>query len=727
MKLPKTKLPLTENALIVLAKRYLVRDEEGNPLETPEDMFRRVARTVASAELLYDKKADLQELEERFYQLMTSLDFLPNSPTLMNAGRELGQLSACFVLPIEDSLESIFETLKYTALIHKSGGGTGFSFSRLRPKGDIVRSTHGVSSGPVSFMQVYDAATEAIKQGGTRRGANMGILRIDHPDIEEFITIKRDLTKLTNFNISVAITDEFIKAYREGRNFPLINPRNRKIVREVSARRLFDLLVENAWLRGDPGVIFIDHINAQNPTPKLGKIEATNPCGEQPLLPFESCNLGSINLSNFVKNRSIDYERLKEIVHLAVHFLDNVIDVNKFPLLQIEEKTKKTRKIGLGVMGFADMLIKLGVSYDSEKAVEIAEEVMGFICEESIAASAALAKKRGNFPAYSESIWDTPQTPYMRNATTTTIAPTGSISIIASCSSGIEPLFAVAYTRRVLDGTELTEVHPLFEKALKERGFSEEKISGILEKALETGSIKHLEELPEDLRRLFVTAFDIPAEQHLRIQAAFQRHVHNAVSKTINFPQEASKEEIRNVYLLAHELGLKGVTVYRYGSRPRQVLILKHSEGVTPRPRPKITRGFTRKIRTGCGNLYVTVNWDEKGLCEVFATMGKAGGCASCQIEATSRLISLALRSGVAPEAIIKQLSGIRCPAPVWEEGKPILSCPDAIARVLAEAINIEIKPEKRPSLGSCPDCGGPLEVESGCLLCRSCGYSKCD
>ncbi len=727
MKLPKTKLPLTENALIVLAKRYLVRNEEGNPLETPEDMFRRVARTVASAELLYDKKADLQELEERFYQLMTSLDFLPNSPTLMNAGRELGQLSACFVLPIEDSLESIFETLKYTALIHKSGGGTGFSFSRLRPKGDIVRSTHGVSSGPVSFMQVYDAATEAIKQGGTRRGANMGILRIDHPDIEEFITIKRDLTKLTNFNISVAITDEFIKAYREGRNFPLINPRNRKIVREVSARRLFDLLVENAWLRGDPGVIFIDHINAQNPTPKLGKIEATNPCGEQPLLPFESCNLGSINLSNFVKNRSIDYERLKEIVHLAVHFLDNVIDVNKFPLLQIEEKTKKTRKIGLGVMGFADMLIKLGVSYDSEKAVEIAEEVMGFICEESIAASAALAKKRGNFPAYSESIWDTPQTPYMRNATTTTIAPTGSISIIASCSSGIEPLFAVAYTRRVLDGTELTEVHPLFEKALKERGFSEEKISGILEKALETGSIKHLEELPEDLRRLFVTAFDIPAEQHLRIQAAFQRHVHNAVSKTINFPQEASKEEIRNVYLLAHELGLKGVTVYRYGSRPRQVLILKHSEGVTPRPRPKITRGFTRKIRTGCGNLYVTVNWDEKGLCEVFATMGKAGGCASCQIEATSRLISLALRSGVAPEAIIKQLSGIRCPAPVWEEGKPILSCPDAIARVLAEAINIEIKPEKRPSLGSCPDCGGPLEVESGCLLCRSCGYSKCD
>ena len=727
MKLPETRLPLTQNALVVLARRYLIRDEKGDPIETPEEMFRRVARTVAAADLLYDKKTDLEELEEHFYQLMTRLDFLPNSPTLMNAGRELGQLSACFVLPIEDSLESIFETLKYAALIHKSGGGTGFSFSRLRPKGDIVRSTHGVSSGPVSFMQVYDAATEAIKQGGTRRGANMGILRIDHPDIEEFITVKRDLTKLTNFNISVAVTEEFVQAYKEGRDFPLVNPRNGEVVRRVPARRLFDLLVENAWLRGDPGVIFIDHVNAKNPTPQLGEIEATNPCGEQPLLPFESCNLGSINLSRFVKDGKIDYPRLKETVHLAVHFLDNVIDVNRFPLPQIEEKTKKTRKIGLGVMGFADLLIKLGISYNSEQAVEIAEEVMRFICQESVAASAALARKRGNFPAYRGSVWDRPETPFMRNATTTTIAPTGSISIIAGCSSGIEPLFAVAYTRRVLDGTELREVHPLFRKALEERGFSKEKIDQILEKALETGSVRHLEEVPEEVKRLFVTAFDIPPEQHLRIQAAFQRHVHNAVSKTINFPEEARQEDVRKVYLLAHELGLKGVTVYRYGSRPRQVLVLRRGEGVTPRPRPKVTRGFTRKIRTGCGNLYVTVNWDEKGLCEVFATMGKAGGCASCQIEATSRLISLALRSGVAPEAVIKQLSGIRCPAPTWEEGKPVLSCPDAIAKVLAEAINVEIRPEERPSFGPCPDCGGPLELESGCLLCRSCGYSKCD
>ncbi|WP_456431970.1 vitamin B12-dependent ribonucleotide reductase [Thermosulfuriphilus sp.] len=726
MRLPETRLNLGHNALIVLARRYLKRDESGNPLEAPEDMFWRVARAVAEADLLYDQKADVETLAQKFYNLMANLDFLPNSPTLMNAGRELGQLSACFVLPIDDSLESIFETLKYTALIHKSGGGTGFSFSRLRPKGDIVRTTHGVSSGPISFMMVYDAATEAIKQGGTRRGANMGILRIDHPDIEEFITVKRDLTKLTNFNISVALTDAFMAALKGGQPFPLVNPRNGELVKEVEATRLFDLLVENAWLRGDPGVIFIDTINRANPTPHLGNIESTNPCGEQPLLPYESCNLGSINLSRFVRDGVIDYPRLKEVIHLAVHFLDNVIDINRFPLKEIEETTKRTRKIGLGMMGFADMLIMLGISYNSEEAIEVAEELMAFVSRESKKASSELARKRGNFPAYPGSVWDRPETPFMRNATTTTIAPTGTLSIIAGCSSGIEPLFAVSYSRRILDGTELKEAHPLFKESLKKAGLPVEEL---IEAAAKTGSIQAFEKIPEDLRHLFVTAFDVPPEQHIKIQAAFQRHVDNAVSKTINFPNQAGRDDIRRAYLLAYEMGLKGITVFRYGSRPGVLELKRPLEAgrLAPRPRPRTTKGITHRVRTGCGNLYVTVNWDEAGLCEVFATMGKAGGCAACQIEATSRLISLALRAGVAPESVIKQLSGIRCPSPSWEEGQQILSCPDAVAKVLAEVLKVEIKPEPEPAFGNCPDCGGVLESEGGCYLCRSCGFSRCD
>ncbi len=737
-RLPETKLPLSHNALVVLAKRYLKKDEDGNVLETPEEMFERVARAVAEGDLHYDKGADVEALTGEFYELMTSFRFMPNSPTLMNAGRELGQLSACFVLPIEDSIESIFEAVKHTAMIHKSGGGTGFSFSRIRPEGDRVKTTHGVASGPISFMTIFDVATETIKQGGTRRGANMGILRVDHPDIEKFITAKRDTDRLNNFNISVALTERFMEAVESNSDYSLINPRTGKEVRRISAASIFDQIVESAWASGEPGIIFLDRINRSNPTPQLGQIESTNPCGEQPLLPYESCNLGSINLGKFVKDGvGLDYDALRDTVWKAVHFLDNVIDVNKFPIDKIREMTRRTRKIGLGIMGFADMLIRLGIPYNSKKAVEVAEEVMGFIERESKLASAELAKVRGNFPAYEGSIYDSTDTPYMRNATTTTIAPTGTISIIAGASSGIEPLFAVSFIRKVLDGNELVEAHPDFVRIMKERGLYSQEL---MEKIAKAGSVQEIEEVPQDLKRIFVTSMDVSPEEHIEIQAAFQRHTDNAVSKTINFPESATEDDIRTAYILAWKKGLKGLTIYRYGSRPVQVLNLKkdtkdkehpthiHTANgkIAPRPRPVVTRGVTQRVRTGCGNLYVTVNWDDRDMCEVFAQMGKAGGCAACQMEAESRLISLALRSGIRVQAIVKQLAGIRCPSPSWQDGGQILSCPDAMAKVLAKAANVEIiKDDKQ--LRSCPECGAVLEPEGGCFVCRSCGFSKCD
>ena len=739
MELPKTDLPLSENALVVLAKRYLKKDEEGNPIERPEDMFQRVANAIAQPDKEYDPDADVEATAAEFYEMMTSLKFMPNSPTLMNAGRVLGQLSACFVLPIEDSIESIFEAVKHTAMIHKSGGGTGFSFSRIRPEGDIVKTTHGVASGPISFMTIFDVATETIKQGGTRRGANMGILRVDHPDIEKFIVCKTKTDRLNNFNISVALTEEFMEAVRAGESYSLYNPRTGQEVRRISAPKVFSMIVKAAWSSGEPGIIFLDRINRSNPTPHLGQMESTNPCGEQPLLPYESCNLGSINLSRFVKGGSMDYEGLKDLVWKAVHFLDNVIDANRFPLDEIKEMTLRTRKIGLGVMGFADLLIELGIPYNSPDAREVAKEVMAFIDRESKAASAELAKKRGNFPAYEGSIYDSPKTPYMRNATTTTIAPTGTISIIAGASSGIEPLFAVSYIRRVLDGNELVEAHPLFVKAMKERGLYSREL---MEKIATAGSVQEIDEVPSELKRIFVTSMDVTPEEHIAIQAAFQEHTDNAVSKTINFPEEATVEDVTKAYLLAWKKGLKGLTIYRYGSRPIQVLNLKKKEKkegeaaaaeipttengkIAPRPRPHRTQGVTERMRTGCGNLYVTVNWDDKDFCEVFAQMGKAGGCAACQIEAESRLISLALRSGVSPKAIIKQLAGIRCPSPIWYEGRQILSCPDAIAKVLSSVADIEVK-EKESSPMTCPECGSAMEPEEGCMLCRSCGFSRC-
>ncbi len=725
------EIPLTPNALKVLEKRYLKKDDRGEVCERPTDMFLRVAQTIAEVDRIYDPEADVEETVREFYHLMTSLAFMPNSPTLMNAGRELGQLSACFVLPVEDDISSIFEAIKHTALIHKSGGGTGFSFSRIRPENDRVLSTKGVASGPISFMNIFDVATETIKQGGTRRGANMAILRIDHPDIEKFITCKNQTDKLTNFNISVAITDAFMEALNQGKEFALLNPRTKQPVRQVDASALFDLIVKSAWSTGEPGIIFIDVVNRGNTIPNAGLIESTNPCGEQPLLPYESCNLGSINLAVAVKNKAIDYATLKDIVWTSVHFLDNVIDANRFPLPEIEAATLKNRKIGLGVMGFADMLLHLGISYNSAEAVKVSEEVMGFIQRESKAASAALAEKRGNFPNFPGSSFDTGNGKgHMRNATTTTIAPTGTISIISGCSSGIEPLFAISFVRRVLDGAELVEVHPYFEEVAQQRGF----YSGeLMRRIAQAGSIRDLKEIPKDVRRLFVTAHDITPQWHVRIQAAFQKHTDNAVSKTVNFPTSASAEDVRQVYLMAYELGLKGITIYRDRSRDQQVLSFgkdkpKATHTIAPRPRPTRTLGITELINTGCGKLYVTVNKDDLGFCEVFAQMGKTGGCASSQIESTGRLISLALRAGVELDAVIKQISGIRCPNPHWSNGGQVLSCPDAIAKVLAEAaqVNLSDQSEDGVTMGSCPDCGGSIDHEGGCAVCRACGFSRC-
>lgn len=1053
----QTNLPLTENALVVLARRYLKRDEKGNVTECPEDMFWRVARAIAEADRIYDPKADIDKLARVFYQMMARLEFMPNSPTLMNAGRELGQLSACFVIPIEDSMESIFDALKHAAIIHKTGGGTGFSFSKLRPENDLVKTTYGVSSGPVSFMQVFDVATETIKQGGTRRGANMGILRVDHPDIEKFIEIKTYTPKLTNFNISVAITDKFMQALKADSDYELINPRTGEAVRKIKAKTIFDKIVEAAWQTGDPGLVFIDTINKHNPIPHIGEIEATNPCitadtwvmtadgprqveeligkrffaivngkqwessehgffetgvkpvyrlktiegfelrltadhpvmkvermaryrvevqwskakdlkpgdkiimnnhrtfgnwgvkdkytecngylmglllgdgtikkdkivlsswggnegakavralelnpgmkainkriekapadfckgllkglfdadgsvqgnhskgvsvrlaqsdinilktvqrmllrfgifskiyknrrekgraklphgkgglkdyivrpqhelvipkenilyfnervgfgdvekmkklegtirnykrkvnqerfvasveevvsdgvervydvqipginafdangfvvhncGEQPLLPYESCNLGSINVAKVVKDGKIDYKRLASVVGQSVHFLDNVIDVNRYPLPQIEKMTKLNRKIGLGVMGFADMLILMGIPYNSEQAEKVAEKLMAFIDREAKKASQRLARKRGNFPNFEGSTYDQKGLRYMRNATITTIAPTGTISIIAGCSSGVEPLFAISYTRKVLEGQELVEVHPLFLKWAKEEGFFSQ---ALIDELAQVGSLRELKQnqIPERIKKLFVTAHDIEPHWHIRLQAAFQRFTDNAVSKTINMPYDASIDDVRRVYLMAYEMGLKGITIYRDRSKDEQVLMVKKKEEgrplISPRPRPVRTSGVTQRVNTGCGRLYVTVNYDEEGICEVFAHMGKAGGCAASQIEAIGRLISLALRSGVKVESVVKQLRGIRCPAPGWQQGKQVLSCADAIAQVLAGIAHISYSKEGH-IMGACPDCGDTLIYEGGCQICRSCGFSRCD
>ncbi len=749
---------LSQNAVTVLNRRYLKKDLQGNPIEEPNDLFRRVAKTIAQADKEFDSYCDVDKTEQIFYDMISTLRFMPNSPTLMNAGRELGQLSACFVLPVADSMEDIFDALKNAALIHKSGGGTGFSFSRLRSQGATVNSTGGVASGPISFMKVFNAATEAVKQGGTRRGANMGILRVDHPDILDFIQCKKDTRDITNFNISVGITEEFMRAVQEKREYALIDPHTKGEVSKLNAVEVYDLIVKMAWTNGEPGIVFLDRINRDNPVPKLGEVESTNPCGEQPLLPYESCNLGSINLNAMLIARNgiyeFDYDLYKQTICDAVHFLDNVITVNNYPLPQIREMTLSTRKVGLGVMGFADVLFKLQIPYNSEEAIEFAEKVMKMLQDTAREKSADLAKRRGTFPAYDESIFPA-KGMVQRNATVTTIAPTGTISIICGASSGIEPIFALSYIRNVMDNDELVEVHPYFEEVMRQRGlFSKELMSRIAQE----GTVAHIDEIPADLRRVFVTSHDITPEYHVRMQAAFQKYTDNAVSKTVNFASEASEEDVREVYNLAYQLGLKGVTIYRDGSRDAQVLNIGKvnkaeescnaeacssecatcSEGVVaPRVRPEVTQGVTQKVKIGCGNLYITVNYDENGICEVFTNLGRAGGCPS-QSEATSRLVSTALRSGMDVNSVVEQLRGIRCHSTLRKGDVKVLSCPDAIGRVLQAVAKMrgeEIAPlliqdtSKPMALQSdtvCPECGKALEHEGGCNICRSCGYSKC-
>lgn len=727
------KPDLSDNAKIVLARRYLAKDSDKG-VEEPEDLFRRVAENIAAAEEKYGIR-DKEAVAEEFYQLMSSLDFLPNSPTLMNAGRELQQLAACFVLPVEDSMDSIFDSIKHAALIHKSGGGTGFSFSRLRPQNDRVMTTGGVASGPVSFMKVFNSATEAVKQGGTRRGANMGILRVDHPDILDFIAAKEDNEELINFNLSVALTEDFMTALKEGSDYPLINPRTGKAVVRLSAKMVFDKLVDAAWRNGEPGILYIDRVNADNPTPQAGEIESTNPCGEQPLLPYEACNLGSINVARFVAGEKFDLERLDSIIRKAVRFLDNVIDMSNYPLPQITDMVMANRKIGLGVMGFADALLALNIPYDSAEAVETARNLAKFFQRVSRDASAHLAEERGPYPNFQGSRLQKKGFPPQRNATTTTIAPTGTISIIAGTSSGIEPLFAVCYHRKVLDNDQLLEIHPMFEATARKRGFFSAEL---MDKVARLGTVKGLPEVPDDVQRLFVTAHDVAPQWHVQIQAAFQQYVDNAVSKTVNLKHDTATDDVARVFQLAYQLGCKGVTIYRDRSRDSQVLNLgrddrkgKSGEGIVPRPRPAVTTGRTEKIKIGCGNLYISVNSDEIGICEVFTNTGREGGCAS-QSEATSRLISIALRSGISVDSIVEQLRGIRCPACIRRPGIEVTSCPDAIARAIkkhgTKPVNAGIPLQQFAATANhvCPECGYPMRHEGGCTICLSCGFSHC-
>ncbi len=736
----KSRLNLSENARRVLKRRYLKKNRKGKVIETPEQMFRRVARHIAKAEKKYGNPSTEQvdRWEETFNAIMTEGKFLPNSPTLMNAGRRLGQLAACFVLPVEDSMEGIFGALHHAALIHKSGGGTGFAFSRLRPKNSTVGTTGGVASGPVSFMKIFNTATEQVKQGGTRRGANMAILRVDHPDIMEFIFSKEDNSELNNFNISVGVSDKFMEAAAKEEEYNLIDPRDQNAVGALNATEVYQTLVKQAWKNGDPGIIFLDRINQDNPTPQLGDIESTNPCGEQPLLPMEACNLGSINLAKFVLENGdgpvIDYEGLKALVSATVRFLDNTIDMSRYPLPEIHEMVHGNRKIGLGVMGFADMLYQLKIPYNSEEALETAETVMRFIQENAHEASQNLAEERGVFPNWEKSIYKD-QGVKLRNATCTTIAPTGTLSIIAGCSSGIEPLFALSFVRNVMDDDKLLEVNPYFEEVANDQRFYSREL---MDEIAKRGSLKKIKQIPKDVRKVFVTAHDVSPDWHIRMQAAFQKYTDNAVSKTVNLPHDATVEDVMKVYNLAYELSCKGVTIYRDGSKENQVLSFTRNEKLgnkfltAVKERPETLNGFTTKMKTGYGHLYVTVTeYDQKPF-EVFATIGKSGKSTTAKTEAIGRLASLALRSGVKVDDIVDQLKGISGEHPVFQNGGLVLSIPDAIARVLEkrylseDAVMANHKTQYSLMGEKCPECGQTVSFEEGCILCHFCGFNKC-
>ncbi len=802
-----------DNAMFVLNKRYLKKDDDGNVIEKPKDMLIRVASNIAYADSFYDRDSNLEKTAEEFYRTMNDLDFLPNSPTLMNAGRDLQQLSACFVLPIEDSIESIFTTAKNAVLVHKSGGGTGFSFSRLRPKNDIVKTTHGIASGPPSFVKVFNVYTDVIRQGGTRRGANMGVLSVHHPDIMDFIYAKRELddknkdiiktlkrykeeqgitdngeikkleqkiekllierTQLENFNLSVAVTDKFMDAVRNDLEYGLIHPVTNKIVKKLKARDVFKEIVNGAWKKGEPGIIFIDEMNRYNPTPNLGEYEATNPCGEQVLLPYESCNLGSINLANMINedDKKLDEEKLKKIVRIATHFLDNVIDMNNYPLPEIEVMTKGNRKIGLGMMGFADLLLQLGIQYNGREGLDMAEHIASIIDEESKSMSLELAKKRGTFPNIRDSVYDIKSNNYerlparlkrlesleFRNATTTTIAPTGTISKIANnASSGIEPLFSLAFTYEDADKNKRHYVCDYLITYLERKNVK--NLENILDEVKKGKSLQDIKNVPDDVKRTFVTAHDIDAEWHIRMQAAFQKYVDNAISKTINFPDNASVNDMAEAYLLAYDLKCKGLTVYRDKSRDEQILTkgIEEKYYVKPTKRPVELEGKTIKKKTGCGSLFVTINHDKKGdPKEVFNTMGKAGGCVSSQSEAIGRLISYSLKLGADPKDIIDQLIDTRCDKPYipYQLAPPSqrnLSCSDAIAKAFADYLKIDLNGSKiitkedskideenleekssRNIPGACLKCGSSLVYEEGCTngKCSNpiCDYAACN